>query len=78
MYLFYAASVLAANSVLRSAFGAAFPLFTPYMYNAMGRFYTFILNEKYIDASATRGSVGDHIIRVPRPAFCPNSVAIHP
>jgi len=30
-YTVYAASVLAANSVLRSLFGAAFPLFTPYM-----------------------------------------------
>jgi hypothetical protein len=30
-YTIYAASVLAANSVLRSLFGAAFPLFTSYM-----------------------------------------------
>lgn len=30
-YLIYAASVLAANSVLRSLFGAAFPLFTTQM-----------------------------------------------
>ncbi|KAL2837461.1 MFS general substrate transporter [Aspergillus pseudodeflectus] len=35
-YTFYAASVLAANSVLRSLFGAAFPLFTSYMYEALG------------------------------------------
>ncbi|ORX34129.1 putative transporter [Kockovaella imperatae] len=35
-YLIYAASVLAANSVLRSLFGAAFPLFTSYMYKALG------------------------------------------
>lgn len=35
-YTIYAASVLAANSVLRSCFGAAFPLFTTYMYNALG------------------------------------------
>lgn len=35
-YTIYAASVLAANSVLRSAFGAAFPLFTTYMYNGIG------------------------------------------
>jgi MFS family permease len=32
-YLIYAASVLAANSVIRSLLGAAFPLFTPYMYH---------------------------------------------
>jgi hypothetical protein len=32
-YLIYAASVLAANSVVRSLFGAAFPLFTPFMYS---------------------------------------------
>lgn len=32
----YAASVLAANSVLRSLFGAAFPLFTTQMYDALG------------------------------------------
>lgn len=35
-YTIYAASVLAANSVLRSAFGAIFPLFTTYMYNDLG------------------------------------------
>lgn len=35
-YLIFAASVLAANSVLRSLFGAAFPLFTSYMYDALG------------------------------------------
>jgi hypothetical protein len=35
-YTIYAASVLAANSVLRSLFGAAFPLFTPKMYKALG------------------------------------------
>ncbi|KAG9854915.1 MFS general substrate transporter, partial [Aureobasidium melanogenum] len=35
-YTIFAASVLAANSVLRSLFGAAFPLFTTYMYNNLG------------------------------------------
>lgn len=35
-YLIYAASVLAANSVLRSLFGAAFPLFTTQMYEKLG------------------------------------------
>lgn len=35
-YTIYAASVLAANAVLRSLFGAAFPLFTTYMYNNLG------------------------------------------
>ncbi|CAM1505515.1 Fc.00g111520.m01.CDS01 [Cosmosporella sp. VM-42] len=35
-YVIFAASVLAANSVLRSLFGAAFPLFTTYMYNDLG------------------------------------------
>lgn len=35
-YTIYAASVLAANSVLRSLFGAAFPLFTTQMYNSLG------------------------------------------
>ncbi|ORY28609.1 multiple drug resistance protein [Naematelia encephala] len=35
-YTIYAASVMAANSVLRSLFGAAFPLFTKYMYDALG------------------------------------------
>ncbi|MCO5554307.1 hypothetical protein L7F22_007836 [Adiantum nelumboides] len=34
--LLYAASVLAANSVVRSLLGAAFPLFTPYMYHPGG------------------------------------------
>lgn len=32
-YLIYAASVLAANSTIRSLLGAAFPLFTNYLYN---------------------------------------------
>ncbi|KAJ5385448.1 Major facilitator superfamily domain general substrate transporter [Penicillium concentricum] len=35
-YTIFAASVLAANSVIRSLFGAAFPLFTTYMYNDLG------------------------------------------
>ncbi|KAF4961565.1 hypothetical protein FGADI_189 [Fusarium gaditjirri] len=35
-YTIFAASVLAANSVLRSLFGAAFPLFTSYMYKDLG------------------------------------------
>lgn len=35
-YTIYAASVLAANSVLRSMFGAVFPLFTTYMYDKLG------------------------------------------
>ncbi|KAI5860547.1 MFS general substrate transporter [Durotheca rogersii] len=35
-YVIYAASVLAANSVLRSLFGAAFPLFTTPMYHNLG------------------------------------------
>ncbi|KAE8313817.1 MFS general substrate transporter, partial [Aspergillus transmontanensis] len=35
-YVVYAASVLAANSILRSVFGAAFPLFTTSMYNNLG------------------------------------------
>lgn len=35
-YTVYAASVLAANSVLRSIFGAVFPLFTSYMYQGLG------------------------------------------
>ena len=35
-YTIYAASVLAANSVLRSLFGAIFPLFTTYMYRGLG------------------------------------------
>ncbi|KAJ5666446.1 uncharacterized protein N7477_008894 [Penicillium maclennaniae] len=35
-YTIYAASVLAANSALRSLFGMAFPLFTTYMYRNLG------------------------------------------
>ncbi|BDD62996.1 hypothetical protein MPDQ_002398 [Monascus purpureus] len=35
-YTIFAASVLAANSVLRSLFGMAFPLFTTYMYQNLG------------------------------------------
>ncbi|KAF9890551.1 hypothetical protein FE257_005682 [Aspergillus nanangensis] len=35
-YTIYAASVLAANSVIRSCFGAGFPLFTTYMYQGLG------------------------------------------
>jgi hypothetical protein len=35
-YTIFAASALAANTVLRSLFGAAFPLFTPDMFDALG------------------------------------------
>ncbi|KAM0500918.1 hypothetical protein ACHAP8_004637 [Fusarium lateritium] len=35
-YVFFAASVMAANSALRSLFGAAFPLFTKQMYQNLG------------------------------------------
>lgn len=35
-YTIYAASVLAANSIIRSCFGAVFPLFTTYMYQNLG------------------------------------------
>lgn len=35
-YTIYAASVLAASSVLRSLFGAVFPLFTAQMYASLG------------------------------------------
>jgi hypothetical protein len=35
-YLMYAASALAANTVARSAAGAAAPLFTQYMFDALG------------------------------------------
>ncbi|KAE8222818.1 hypothetical protein CF319_g4049 [Tilletia indica] len=35
-YLLYASSVLAANSIIRSLFGMAFPLFTPAMYETLG------------------------------------------
>jgi MFS family permease len=35
-YLMYAASALAANTVIRSAAGAAAPLFTQYMFDALG------------------------------------------
>lgn len=35
-YVIFAASVLAANSVMRSLFGAIFPLFTTYMYQNLG------------------------------------------
>lgn len=35
-YTVFAASAMAASAVLRSLFGAAFPLFTPYMYQNLG------------------------------------------
>ena len=35
-YTIFAASVLAANAVLRSLFGGIFPLFTAYMYEGLG------------------------------------------
>lgn len=35
-YTLFASSVLAANGVLRSLFGAAFPLFTTQMYDSLG------------------------------------------
>ncbi|KAJ5592767.1 Major facilitator superfamily domain general substrate transporter [Penicillium hordei] len=38
-YLIFAASVLAANSVMRSIFACVFPLFTTYMFNNMGIYW---------------------------------------
>lgn len=35
-YLFFAASAIAANTVMRSSFGAAFPLFAAFMFHGMG------------------------------------------
>lgn len=35
-YLIYAASAMAANTIIRSIFGAAFPLFATYMFQGMG------------------------------------------
>lgn len=35
-YVIYTASVMAASSIIRSLFGAAFPLFTSYMYQNLG------------------------------------------
>ncbi|KAH0846209.1 hypothetical protein AYO21_11072 [Fonsecaea monophora] len=35
-YVIYSASVMAGNSILRSTFGAVFPLFTTYMYDSLG------------------------------------------
>lgn len=35
-YLVFAASALAGNALLRSSFGAAFPLFADYMFRGMG------------------------------------------
>jgi hypothetical protein len=35
-YVIYSASVFAGNSILRSTFGAVFPLFATYMYNNLG------------------------------------------
>ncbi|OAP61372.1 hypothetical protein AYL99_03575 [Fonsecaea erecta] len=35
-YVIYSASVMAGNSIMRSTFGAVFPLFATYMYNNLG------------------------------------------
>lgn len=37
-YTIFAASVLAGNGIIRSIFGAVFPLFTVQMYNGIGKF----------------------------------------
>ncbi|KAI5481709.1 hypothetical protein MNV49_002935 [Pseudohyphozyma bogoriensis] len=42
-YLFFAASALAANSVLRSIFGAVFPLFTTQMFDRLGYHWALTL-----------------------------------
>lgn len=52
-YTIFAASVLAANAVLRSLFGAAFPLFTTQMYNNLGK-YPIILTLPRTDKANTR------------------------
>lgn len=42
-YLFFAASALAGNTLLRSSFGAAFPLFAGFMFHGMGTNWASLL-----------------------------------
>lgn len=57
-YTIFAASVLAANSVLRSCFGAAFPLFTSQMYSRLGKFTFDIYANIVTCTNLSRHSLG--------------------
>jgi hypothetical protein len=69
-YTIFAASVLAANSVLRSCFGAAFPLFTAQMYARLGELeeeaFLFILRQ-VMGTNSIQGYIG----HLPSPVSLP-------
>jgi multidrug resistance protein len=58
-YTIYSASVLAANSALRSLFGAAFPLFTSYLYSGLGKSRDTTLRSTSL-LTTTQVSIGRH------------------
>lgn len=44
-YLMFAASAIAANTIMRSIFGAVFPLFAYYMFEGMLQSYATIMRD---------------------------------
>jgi hypothetical protein len=74
-YTIYAASALAANTVLRAAFGAAFPLFTTYMYRNLGAHWAGTRKSSLLlSLLVTDG----HSPRIPVSSMCPNTIPILP
>jgi multidrug resistance protein len=73
-YTIYAASVLAASSVLRSIFGAAFPLFVKYMYSSLGKFFFgFVV---WVKLTRSRYSLGLVHTSLSGTCLCPLSIPL--
>jgi hypothetical protein len=74
-YLLHAASVLAANSVLRSLFGVAFPLFVSNMYANLGEFGYFKNTRCHFCSQrfSCRGELGQYVGRILGFGLCPDA-----
>ncbi|KAK9586820.1 hypothetical protein V6Z96_000842 [Aspergillus fumigatus] len=75
-YTIYAASVLAASAVLRSIFGAAFPLFVKYMYSSLGRSFFFLVLLFRRKLIGSRYSLGLVHSCLPGTGLCPLSIPL--
>jgi len=75
-YVIFAASVLAANAVLRSLFGAAFPLFTTYgtLRPPYSHLHTILTQTAQANVQQPRHPLGFHDPRLPRPRLRPFSL----
>ena len=75
-YVIYAASVLAANSVLRSLFGASFPLFTTCKFNTLTPFHPFHRLTEFRYVPQPRHSLGVFDTGFPSTSMCPFPILV--